>query len=402
MLIVDDNTANRTVLDKQLSAWGMAVKSAESADEALKALESAVRDGSPFDLVLLDEAMRDMSGREIGIRMRANPAFRRTKIILATNVGDQLDAEREFDSRITKPVQPSVLMERIIETCCAPTTTERREHKPTEGVVKTDPGSSKASSMNILLVEDNAVNQMLATAILKKAGHKVDVAADGVEAVEAAANHSFDAVLMDIQMPRMDGLEAARNIRKLEDSERANVYIIAMTANALMGDRDTCLSAGMNDYLPKPIDQKKLLAALGKASSVAVPNENASSKSELPAEVSLKLDLSMINELEQTIGSEPLATMLTMTLAEMPATMALITAANAEGDLDKIRREVHDMGSNFGSYGGTQLSLHARAIERACRENNAGDVSGLLGALPDIMDETLALLRERVPALKLP
>jgi len=97
-----------------------------------------------------------------------------------------------------------------------------------------------------------------------------------------------------------------------------------------------------------------------------------------------------------------LATMLTMTLAEMPATMALITAANAEGDLDKIRREVHDMGSNFGSYGGTQLSLHARAIERACRENNAGDVSGLVGALPDIMDETLALLRERVPALKLP
>jgi len=95
---------------------------------------------------------------------------------------------------------------------------------------------------------------MLATAILKKAGHKVEVAADGIEAVEAESSLSFDAVLMDIQMPRMDGLEAAGTIRKLEDSERANVYIIAMTANALMGDRDTCFSAGMNDYLPKPID----------------------------------------------------------------------------------------------------------------------------------------------------
>ena len=95
---------------------------------------------------------------------------------------------------------------------------------------------------------------MLATAILKKVGHKVEVAADGIEAVEAESSLSFDAVLVDIQMPRMDGLEAARAIRKLKDSERANVYIIAMTANALMGDRDTCFSAGMNDYLPKPSD----------------------------------------------------------------------------------------------------------------------------------------------------
>ena len=121
--------------------------------------------------------------------------------------------------------------------------------------------------MRILLVEDNAVNQMLASAILKKAGHKVEVAADGVEAVDAVRSRPFDAVLMDIQMPEMDGLEATRRIRDLDNPEQANIYIIAMTANALMGDREKCISAGMNDYLPKPIDQKKLLSALTKASN---------------------------------------------------------------------------------------------------------------------------------------
>jgi len=239
---------------------------------------------------------------------------------------------------------------------------------------------------------------MLATAILKKAGHKVDVAVNGVEAVEAVRNSVFDAVLMDIQMPEMDGLEATRNIRRLEDPEHANIYIIAMTANALMGDRDTCLSAGMNDYLPKPIDQKKLLAALSKASSVAIVGEETVVTDEQDDRAAL-LDAAMIDELEETIGAESLGSMLSMTLGEMPATAALITAASASGDLEKVRKEVHDMGSNFGSYGAMRLSEHARAIEKACRENDPRRLTELVASLANLMDETLKLLRERVPSL---
>lgn len=252
--------------------------------------------------------------------------------------------------------------------------------------------------MNVLLVEDNAVNQMLATAILKKAGHRVDVAADGVEAVAAVKDRLFDAVLMDIQMPEMDGLEATRRIRKLEDPERANIYIIAMTANALMGDRDTCISAGMNDYLPKPIDQKKLLAALTKASNVAIP-DNAGSGGEPEEPGAPCLDESILGQLEDTIGQEALGSMLSMTLAEVAATVALITAANAEGDLEKMRKEVHDMGSNFGSYGATRLSDLARAIEKACLEDDARTASDLVNKLPGLVDETLERLRERVPTV---
>lgn len=412
VLIVDDAPANREVFEKQLHSWGMTVGHADTADQALSVLERAVRDGRPFDLVLLDESMSGNGGRDIGARIRANPAFRRTKIILATSLAAPGKPEPQFDSRVIKPVQPSVLMERIAEVCCETRGTEavRDDEKPApvpaaapETASKNSAvpspknvSSAKANAMRILLVEDNAVNQMLATAILKKAGHNVEVAVDGVEGVKAARENVYDAVLMDIQMPEMDGLEATRTIRRLEDPAHANVYIIAMTANALMGDRDTCISAGMNDYLPKPIDQKKLLAALGKASNVAISQEVA------PVEVDreagpVDLDTGILDELENTIGSEALGTMLTMTLAEMPATAALIGAASASGDLDMVRKEVHDMGSNFGSYGAIRLSEHARAIEKACRENNPRRVSELVDTLGPLMDAALEQLRARVP-----
>ncbi len=200
-------------------------------------------------------------------------------------------------------------------------------------------------------------------------------------------------------MPEMDGLEATRAIRRFENPEKANIYIIAMTANALMGDRDTCLSAGMNDYLPKPIDQKKLLNALTKASNVAVPDQRTDTEKPV-AEEAPKLDTSMIDQLEDTIGAEAIGTMLNMSLADLPATVALIQAASVAGDLEKIRKEIHDLGSNFGSYGATRLCNHARAIEKACRDDNAVVAGHLVAALPKLVDETLHLLRERVPTFE--
>lgn len=406
VLIVDGNAPSRDVFMKQLQSWRMSTSTAESADQALEILERAVRNGTPYDLVLLDMSAHEVSGRDTGARIRANPAFRGTRILGTVNVEDQNQDLSQLDGKIIKPVQSSVLMERISEVCCgngqqdqvpAPKRVpEVSEPQPEKAQAK---AQTQAQGMKILLVEDNAVNQMLAMAILKKAGHKVDVAVNGVEAVAAVQEHSFEAVLMDIQMPEMDGLEATRSIRRLEDAEKANIYIIAMTANALMGDRETCLSAGMNDYLPKPIDQKKLLGALTKASSVALTSEQPDAEV-ADDDMALMLDSSMIDELEETIGSEALASMLSMTLADVPATVALIQAASMAGDLEKIGREVHDLGSNFGSYGATRLSEHARAIEKSCREDDARQAGELVNALPAITDETLKLLRARVPSLR--
>ena len=405
VLVVDDNAVNREVFEKQLESWGMKVAAASGAEEALSILETGVREGVPFDLVLLDEAMPGVSGYDVGLRIRANPAFRRIKIIIATSAGDRNSDIATFDGKVVKPVRPSFLKDQIAEVSSRPA---RADAGASERVLqsslepeKADPPNmpppQKSQSMRILLVEDNAVNQMLASAILKKAGHKVEVAVDGVEAVAAVQAQPFDAVLMDIQMPEMDGLEATRRIRGLDDPDQSNIYIIAMTANALMGDREKCISTGMNDYLPKPIDQKKLLSALGKASSVALPSTDHENE---PDPENSCLDASVLDQLEETIGREAVASMLSMTVAEVPATVALITAANAEGDLDKIRREVHDMGSNFGSYGAMRLSNHARAIEKACREGDAAQASELTQELPDLVEETVSVLTVRMPELK--
>lgn len=406
VLVVDDNAVNREVFEKQLRSWGMEVASAPGAEDALATLEAAVRKVKPFDLVLLDEAMPDMSGYDVGLRIRANPAFRGTKIIVATSIGDRNKDDAQFDGKVIKPVRPSVLMDKIADVCAgddapvhAPKTGARPVASP-KTPETTNKQTSKVPAMRILLVEDNAVNQMLASAILKKAGHKVEVAADGVEAVDAVRSRAFDAVLMDIQMPEMDGLEATRRIRQLDDPEQSNIYIIAMTANALMGDREKCISAGMNDYLPKPIDQKKLLAALEKASTVA-PSVSDSEGGEDVDDGPTCLDRTIIDQLEETIGLEAVAGMLSMTIAETPATVALISAASAEGDLDMMRREVHDMGSNYGSYGAMRLCEHARAIEKACREDNAREASELAEKLPAIVDETIGLLKDRIPDLKI-
>lgn len=408
VLVLDDSEAGSGVLEKQLQSWRMSTEAAETADQALEILEGSVRKGDPFDLVLLDTGRETINSRDVVARIRANPAFRRIRIIGITSGDNHGGKALPVDGRIIKPVQPSVLMEQISELCCgtgAPVLSPAAASAPLSTSTSKVNANSTASepvrtqAMRILLVEDNAVNQMLATAILKKAGHQVEVAVNGVEAVNLVQEETFDAVLMDIQMPEMDGLEATRCIRRLEDAEKANIYIVAMTANALMGDRDTCISAGMNDYLPKPIDQKKLLSALSKASNVAVPSEQTDATA--PAEEgSPLLDTEMIDQLEGTIGTDAIGSMLGMTLSEIPATVALIQAASMAGDLEKIRKEVHDLGSNFGSYGATRLSEHARAIEKACREENARQAGDLVSELPGLVDETLELLRERVPTLR--
>ena len=394
VLLVEEMSETESAYARQLSSWGMTVKSTGTTNDALSVLELAVRDGNPFDLVLVDESFGGAPG-EISARIRANPAFKRLKLVFANVSTVNPESVSGFDARLIKPVQASGLMDTITDLCCG----NEKPDTPvgTEGPDKAseEQPAAPVTGMHILLVEDNAVNQMLATAILKKAGHRVDVAVDGVEAVDVVRNRSFDAVLMDIQMPQMDGLEATRQIRKLEDPERANIYIIAMTANALMGDRDTCLSAGMNDYLPKPIDQKKLLAALSKASSVAVrPLEHAAQADQAGA--SPVLDNAMLDQLEETIGAEAIGEMLSMTFAEAPATVALIAAANATGDLEKMRKEVHDLGSNFGSYGAARLCEHARAIEKACRDDDVRTASVLADQLPDVLEEALVQLRARI------
>jgi PAS domain S-box-containing protein len=271
VLVVDDNEVNRLIFRKQLGAWGMTVQSVEGGPEALVALDEAVKRGAPFHIALIDQMMPEMDGVELGRRISAEPAFATTRLILATSLGVRgLAARAEacgFAVALSKPIMQGKLLECVAQLCgvdvdvaALPAAAGAAAEAPA-GVRETGP-------LRILVVEDNQVNQLLATVLLNKAGHRIDIAANGVEALDAVNSRPYDLILMDVQMPEMDGIEATKRIRAMAGAARA-IPIIAMTANAMKGDRERLLAVGMNDYVSKPIDKGQLFLAIASCMGIA-------------------------------------------------------------------------------------------------------------------------------------
>ncbi|MFQ5865832.1 MAG: response regulator, partial [bacterium] len=255
ILIVDDNQTNRFILQKTLNAWGFQVEEAVSGAAALSLLRDK---GNHFDLMILDHQMPEMDGVEVARAIRKDPAIHDIQIIMLSSMGalsSNLRQELKISKAITKPVKRSNLFDVLMQAL--------RMHKH-EFVIAKEPVSSgtvsRFSRHRILLVEDNADNQNLAKKILQKAGYCVDVAENGQLAVEAAKKFHYDLILMDIQMPVMDGFEATKQIRRWERSQnKERVPIVAVTAHALVGYRETCLKHDMDDYVTKPLKKKTLL-----------------------------------------------------------------------------------------------------------------------------------------------
>ena len=271
VLVVDDNEVNRLIFRKQLGAWGMTVQSVENGGDALAALDDAVRRGTPFDVALIDQMMPGMDGVELGQRIRNERAFATTKLILATSLGVRgLVARAEasgFAVALSKPVAQAKLLECLTQLCGIDVAASL---PPAPAVI--DGATLRAPELRplrVLVVEDNQVNQLLATVLLGKAGHRVDVAGNGLEALDAVGGRPYDVVLMDIQMPEMDGIEATKRIRAMPGSV-GRLPIIAMTANAMKGDRERLLAAGMNDYVSKPIDKSQLFQAIARSTGAAL------------------------------------------------------------------------------------------------------------------------------------
>ncbi len=260
VLVVDDNATNRQILGRQLAGWEMPVTAVSDGQQALDLLERE-GGGAPYGIVLLDANMPDMGGIELARAIKARPALRRLPLVLLTS-GDEAIAFAEdgITAALRKPVRPSKLYNTIAEAVHSrpnPAAAERRaEHD--DGLTKS---SSSPPGPRILLVEDNVVNQMVARRMLEKHGFCADVAANGREAVEALARRHYPAVLMDCQMPELDGFAATTEIRRREGTD-AHTPIIAMTANAMRGDREKCLAAGMDDYMSKPLRAETLTDVL--------------------------------------------------------------------------------------------------------------------------------------------
>jgi len=253
VLVVDDNATNRRVLALQTAKWGMHSKSATTPKEALAAIES----GEPFDVAILDMHMPEMYGLTLARRIRA--ARPKLPLVLFSSLGrrEAGDTEELFDAALSKPVHQS----HLFDTLAGLLTHEARRDEPAPSAPRLDPAMASRHPLRILLAEDNAVNQKLALRILQQMGYRADVASNGIEAVESVGRQPYDVVLMDVQMPEIDGLEAARRIcAQWQAAKRPR--IIAMTANAMQGDREQCLDAGMDDYLTKPIRVERLAEAL--------------------------------------------------------------------------------------------------------------------------------------------
>ena len=256
MLIVDDNATNRRILALQTKAWGMSHEETGSPAQALE----WIRDGKAFDVAILDMNMPDMDGLALSAAIHEYREPGSLPLVLFTSLGRRESGMDglQFAAYLNKPIKPSQLFDALIGIFAGQ---GREAAQPAAGKQRMDAEMAGRHPLRILLAEDNVVNQKLALRLLQGMGYRADVAANGLEAVESIARQPYDVVLMDVQMPEMDGLEASRQInRRWGIQERPR--IVAMTANAMQGDRELCLAAGMDDYLTKPIRLNDLVAAL--------------------------------------------------------------------------------------------------------------------------------------------
>ncbi|MDH3644638.1 MAG: response regulator [Gammaproteobacteria bacterium] len=254
VLIVDDNATNRKVLSLQMAKWGMLPRDTESPAEALRWVEA----GDSFDLAILDMHMPEMDGLTLAEKLNALNA--RLPLVLFSSLGrrEAGDTKGLFSAYLMKPLRQSQLFDTLVEMLAKDEVTQRAA-APTQQAL--DPGMATRRPLRILVAEDNLVNQKLALRLLQQMGYRADLVSNGIEAIDSVQRQTYDVVLMDVQMPEMDGLEASRRITaKWPNGKRP--HIVAMTANAMQGDREMCLAAGMDDYVTKPIRVNELIEAL--------------------------------------------------------------------------------------------------------------------------------------------
>ncbi len=341
ILVVDDNSINRDILAEMLTNWRMNPTLTESGEAALLAIEAARREGHAFPIVLVDAQMPGMNGFELAERICKSSGQARSIVLMLTADRRPSDTARcralGVNKFLTKPVGQSELLNTIMLVMGVPIVQDLSTEATSPNTDK-----PKGFSLNFLLAEDNPVNRKLAIRLLERAGHKVVFATNGKEALEALekAGHSgFDAVLMDIQMPEMGGMEATAVIREQEKSSGKHLPIIAMTANAMRGDRERYLNGGMDGYVSKPIHPRDLFAEIERC---VAGNERSTAVTENPSQQGEQLD--RISLLERVEGDhELLAEMIHLFQEDAPQLLGAMRSALQSGEMTLLERSAHSM-----------------------------------------------------------
>jgi two-component system sensor histidine kinase/response regulator len=370
-LVVDDNATNRRILSGFLTRWEAVPVAVDGGPAALIELDRALIAGRPFPLILLDAQMPEMDGFTLAEQIFARPGLQTATVMMLSSAGQRGDAARcrklGISAYLTKPIRPSELLQAIgiaVQGRVEP----QGAHLVTRHSVRTST-SDDGSTLKILVAEDNPVNQQLAVRLLQKRGHTVVVAQDGQEALQALEQDRFDLVLMDVQMPKMGGLEATALIRDRERGTGKRIPIVAMTARAMKGDREACLAAGMDGYVAKPISPQSLfdqIAALTTGRVKTVP-EPALSVPDLLAR--LDGDHVLLHELA------------TIFLSDYPARLAAIRSAVEQRDAGALQTAAHSLKGSAANFGAPEAVSAAERLECMGRR---GDLDGVKDAFTDL------------------
>ena len=383
VLLVDDVEMNLTIMSRQLKVFGMTVTGVLDGFAAMAELERAWHRGKPYDLVFLDQMMPGLSGAAVARRIRANAHLADIKLVIVSSGGRGVIknvADLGLEAILEKPLRQQLLLDTLINIYSMRGAQSAHTGISTGADTMRPFADQVARPLHILLAEDNKINQKFALAVLVKAGHSVEIAENGHQAVDAVRRSDFDVVLMDIQMPDLDGVQATRQIRALQ-KPKSGVHIVAMTANAMTGAREEYIAAGMDDYIAKPVQPAQLLSKLAEITArdpervrqapianVQVSPDHAGSDAKA-ANLPL-LDLEKLNDLEQLLSLEQLRTFVSLYLVDLEAHIALIVEARAKQDFDAVSHEAHVIISTAGNLGAMQTSAAARNLELACKRKD--------------------------------
>ncbi|MFA6132679.1 MAG: response regulator [Phycisphaerae bacterium] len=390
VLLVDDNATTRQILEEMLTGWNMRPTCADCGPAALEAIWRSNETHDTFDLAILDAGMPDMDGFALAKAIRRKDERAGMKIIMLTSAKEAPTAQRRkelgISSHLIKPISRSGLLKAIVTAVC-PAETDGKADEPAGMTSTTGP-----RALQILVAEDNPVNQTLARCLLEKWGHKVTVVGDGLEALTALKDGHFDVILMDVQMPGMDGLETTVRIRRQEALGGGHMPIIALTAHATQQDRALCLETGMDAYVPKPIRREELLKALGDIipatpapASPAAPAAAAPDPQEPPGEEPFnKAELMAMMGDDMDLLREAGA----LFIETCPAMLAEIQDALKAGDGQALIRAAHSLKGCVGNFAATKALEAAFRLESAARGGNLKEAQE---SWPEVKMETTRL-----------
>jgi signal transduction histidine kinase/CheY-like chemotaxis protein len=398
VLIVDDNATNRKILSHQVGSWGMLHQEVDSGFQALKLLRSAAAAGLPYDLAILDLMMPGMDGFELARTIKSDPSIAAMHLVMLTSFGERghgaTAREAGVAAYLTKPVRQSQLFDCLANVISAAAVASAAAEPPpaTTLLTRHTLNETKTSSNKlILLAEDNIVNQKVAIRQLQKLGYRADAVANGREAIEALGRIPYDLVLMDCQMPEMDGYEATAAIRRRELHSPKHTIIIAMTAHALTGDREKCIAAGMDDYLSKPVkidELSRVLEVFTKTPSTDPGGQTFSAT----------VPLVDVDRMHEMMGDDPIefGEIVNLYLEQMSQNLEKLDAAVSSGDHVEVELIGHNCAGTSANCGMTAVAIPFRELEDAGRTGRLENAPAALTQAHQLFEQTHAFLSQHI------